>query len=115
MIGLGMVASTATAIFQAGDLREIMPNSVFLLHDGTEGFEGEAKSFESWAEFSKKSRQTLYQIYSEKSLKPASFWQSLCLKDSILSANQVVDFGLADKIIEPPKKVVGSGNEKEES
>lgn len=114
MLGRGMVASTATAIFQAGDIREISSHCVFVLHDGTEGFEGEAKSFESWAEFSKKSRQNLYQIYAEKSKKPVSFWQTLCLKDSILTASQVVDYGLADRVQDPIKKLhKNEGNSEE--
>jgi ATP-dependent protease ClpP protease subunit len=103
MIGTGMVASTATAIFQAGDIRELTPNAIFVLHDGTEGFEGEAKSFEAWGETSKKSRQRLYEIYSEKSGKPTSFWQTLCLKDTILDSKQVIDFKLADSIQLPIK------------
>jgi ATP-dependent Clp protease protease subunit len=106
VIGTGMVASTATAIFQAGDIREITPNTVFVLHDGTEGFEGEAKSFEAWAEVSKQSRQRLYGIYSDKSGKPTTFWQSLCLKDTILDANRIISFKLADFISNNPKKKI---------
>lgn len=99
MIGTGMVASTATVIFQAGKLREITENCVFLLHDGTEGFEGEAKSFEAHAEASKKSRQMLYDIYSKASGKPPSFWQTLCIKDSILWQKEIISYGLADKVM----------------
>lgn len=99
MIGTGMVASTATAIFQAGGLREITPNCMFVLHDGTESFEGEAKSFEAWGEASKKSRQILYEIYSASSGKPTSFWQTLCLKDSVLWKEQILGYGLADKVL----------------
>jgi ATP-dependent Clp protease protease subunit len=99
MIGMGMVASTATAIFQAGGMREITEHCVFVLHDGVEGFEGEAKSFEAWGETSKKSRHVLYEIYSKASGKPASFFQTLCLKDSILWSKDIINFGLADKIL----------------
>lgn len=98
-LGTGMVASTATIIFQAGKLREITENCMFLLHDGTEGFEGEAKSFESHAEASKKSRQLMYEIYSKVSGKPTSFWQTVCLKDSILWKKEILTYGLADKIL----------------
>jgi len=99
MIGTGLVGSTATAIFQAGKLREITENCVFVLHDGTEGFEGEAKSFEAWGETSKKSRQLLYEIYSKATGKPTSFWQSMCLKDTVLWQKDILSYGLADKVL----------------
>jgi len=99
MIGTGMVASAATVIYQAGKLREITENCVFLLHDGSEYFEGEAKSFEAHAEASKKSRQLMYKIYSEASGKPTSFWQTLCLKDSLIWSKDIILYGLADKIL----------------
>jgi ATP-dependent protease ClpP protease subunit len=94
-----MVASTATVIFQAGKLREITENCLFLIHDGLEGFEGEAKSFESHAEASKKSRQLMYEIYSDASGKPTSFWQTLCLKDTLLWQKDILSYGLADKVL----------------
>ena len=98
-VGTGLVASTATVIFQAGKLREITENCMFLIHDGLEGFEGEAKSFEAHAEASKKSRQLLYGIYSEASGKPTSFWQTLCLKDTLLWKKEILSYGLADKVL----------------
>lgn len=99
MIGTGIVGSTATAIFQAGGLRLITEHCVFVLHDGSEGFEGEAKSSEAWGDASKKSRQLLYEIYSKVSGKPASFWQTLCLKDSILWQKEILSYGLADEVL----------------
>ena len=99
MIGTGMVASTATVIFQAGTIREITENCIFLLHDGMEGYEGEAKSFESHAEMSKKSRQLMYDIYEKASGQPSSFWQTLCLKDSLLWQKEIISYGLADKVL----------------
>lgn len=105
MLGTGMVASTATAIMQAGDKREITENCSFLLHDGEDGFEGEAKSFEAWAESSKKNRKKLYEIYAEKTGKPTSVWQTLCLKDTILTSDKIIDYGLADNIKKSTKEL----------
>jgi ATP-dependent Clp protease, protease subunit len=106
-IGHGLVASTATAVFQAGKFRDLAEHCVFLIHDGTEGFEGEPKSFEAHAEQSKKSRQLLYEIYASKSGRPSSFWQTLCLKDTILDAEATVKWGLADRVLSATKSKRG--------
>jgi ATP-dependent protease ClpP protease subunit len=102
-IGMGLVGSTATAIFQAAEIREIGQLAFFVIHDGTEEFSGECKSFENWAEFSKKNRHKLYSIYAEKSKKPVYFWEEMCRHDTILDSNKVLELGLADFVTENKK------------
>lgn len=99
IVGYGLIASAASAIFQAGTHRLSMPHTTFLIHDGTEGFEGNAKDFESWATQSKKDREKLYNIYAERSGKPSSYWEEACKTDKFLTASEAVQLGLADGII----------------
>lgn len=111
--GMGIVASSATVIFQAADERILYSHCIFVVHDGLEGFEGDPKSFEAWAERSKKSRELMYQIYSDKTGKMTLYWENKCSHDSIMSAQEAVDVGLADKIA-GVKKVKSSPPTKKE-
>lgn len=95
----GSCMSMATVILQAADARVLAQNSTFMIHDGSDFFEGEAKSFERWGERSKKIRTRMYEIYSERSKKDARFWQKKCASDLILTAQEAIDLGLADKIL----------------
>lgn len=99
IIGTGLVASSATVIFQAASERIITPNCIFLVHDGTESYDGDAKSFESWGELSKKSRQKMYEIYSKASGKSIDFWKTECTKDTLYFGQEIIDAGLADKVL----------------
>jgi ATP-dependent Clp protease protease subunit len=103
MIATGTVASAATVIFQAGDERLITPLATFMIHDGMEGYEGDPKSFEEWARISKKHRQLMYSIYSNRSGKAQSYWEDKCKSDTVFSAEETIQEGLADKILEPRK------------
>ena len=96
--GHGLVASSATVIFQAASDRILNPHCLFLIHDGFEGFEGDPKSFEAHAAQSKLSRQIMYQIYADRSGKLTLFWENRCSHDSILTATETVKLGLADRI-----------------
>lgn len=101
MKAYGLVASAATAIFQAGDERIVSVNSRFLIHDGSEAFEGTPRSFKSWAKASEQDRKLLYEIYSHKSGKPSNYWESRCSHDTWFTAEEIVSEGLADFISIP--------------
>jgi len=57
--------SMSSIIFQAADTRIFMPNSVWLMHMGETGFEGQAQSFEAEAEWAKKDHDRMLDIYVE--------------------------------------------------
>lgn len=103
-IGTGEVASAATIIMQAGLLRLVTPMCLFMVHDGTDGCEGDPRSMESWAEASKKQRAIMYSLYARHSCSAASHWESVCAKDTIFLGQEIVDAGLADGL------AVGSEN-----
>ena len=104
IVGLGKVYSMGSVILQAGYQRLLMPNSLVMIHDGTEGYVGNAKSMEAWASNSKKIRQKMYEIYYEhmkKANKNITVGQieKMCSHDKIFSAEEAIQIGLADKII----------------
>jgi len=57
--------SMSSIILQAADTRIFMPNTVWLMHMGDMGFEGQAQSFEAEAEWAKKDHDRMLDIYTE--------------------------------------------------
>lgn len=103
-IAQGSCMSAATIIFLAGKTRLIGNNCVFMLHDGSDSIKGHVRNIEKWGDFSKKYRKYAYKIYYEAiKIKKPRFTMNqvvdMCTLDTILTANQTVGLGLADKII----------------
>jgi len=103
-MGIGQIMSMGTIILQACRYRYLLKNSTFMIHDGYEGTGGEAKTFEAWGDFSKKTRQNMYEIYLAQIKKKHSKFtlervENLCNHDKIMPAKQAVQIGLADKIV----------------
>jgi ATP-dependent Clp protease protease subunit len=104
IIGMGKIWSMGSIMFQAGNKRILMPNSTIMIHDGKDGFVGDAKSFESWAEDSRRVRHLMYRIYYEQIKKKKSRItmkdiEDLCSHDKIFTAREAVKWGLADKVM----------------
>jgi ATP-dependent Clp protease protease subunit len=104
VVGTGLVGSAATAVFQAADERALTVNCQFLIHDGSEAFEGTPRSFRSWAKASEANRRLLYEIYAFRSGRAIQYWEARCSHDTWLSAEETVADGLADYIQSPPVK-----------
>jgi ATP-dependent protease ClpP protease subunit len=70
-----------------------------MIHDGFESLQDATpKSFEAWARESKANRETMYRIFSERSGKPERYWEKRCASDFIITAEQAVEVGLADRV-----------------
>lgn len=101
----GHAMSMGSIIVQACDSRIVAPNCTFMIHDGTEQLSGTCKSVEAWAKFAAKLRQRMYEIYFSrmKSAKPRITMkkiEELCLHDTIFTADEAVNQGLADWVLE---------------
>lgn len=111
IIGMGKIYSMGSIIIQAGDKRLLMPNTLFMIHDGHDGYVGDAKSYEAWAEISKDIRMKMYEIYHQHMVKKdkritIKHIEDMCSHDKILNAEQTVEIGLADEIMKiKPKKI----------
>jgi ATP-dependent Clp endopeptidase proteolytic subunit ClpP len=104
IIGMGKIWSMGSIIFQAGKKRVIMPNATIMVHDGSDGYIGDSKSFESWAKDSKRVRHVMYNIYFEQMKKKNTKItlkniENMCSHDKIFTAEEAVKIGLADEIM----------------
>jgi ATP-dependent protease ClpP protease subunit len=111
MIAYAHARSMSSIIFQAADTRVFMPNSVWLMHMGDMGFEGQAQSFEAEAEWAKKDHSRMLDIYTEsaygsiaykgKSRKQVKNFidRGLRLKQEwYMSARDAIEHGYADAV-----------------
>lgn len=103
--------SMSSIILQAADKRVMMPNSVFMFHDGSMGYEGTTKQFLTEAAELIKTSEIMISIYiesmkgSEKfkgwSDKKIDAWlkkQMNLREDVYLNAEEAVEHGFADEI-----------------
>jgi ATP-dependent protease ClpP protease subunit len=103
--------SMSSIIFQAANKRVMMPDSIFMLHDGTYGIEGTVKTVKSAIEFDMKSEVRMLDIYVASMKNKGKFknksenWIRKFLRsemdkreDVFLTAEEAVEWGLADEI-----------------
>jgi ATP-dependent protease ClpP protease subunit len=91
--------SMASLILQAADHRIIYPHATIMVHDGYETrVDDIPRTFQNWADYSKKSQQMMYRIYAERSGRPVGFWRKKCAADLILTAQEAKALGLVDAI-----------------
>jgi ATP-dependent Clp protease protease subunit len=102
--GGGIIMSSATWIMCACDERYLHPNTTVMVHDGTEGFEGTHTDVKIGLAEAKRLQDTLYDVYATNSRMPRTFWEDVCQRDLFLTAQEAIDLGLADKLIEPKKR-----------
>ena len=96
---VGAAMSMGSIILQAADMRYIYPNATIMVHDGYETHVNELpQNFMNWAEYSKKTRASMYKIYAQRSGRPTSFWRKKCTADLILTAQEAKEMGLVDAI-----------------
>lgn len=105
--------SMSSLIFQAADKRVMMPNSIFMFHDGTYAIEGTMKQVKSTIDFDQRTEDIMLSIYADKMNQVGSMatmgtpkikkWlrgQMDKKEDVFLSAEETVDLGLADTIFD---------------
>lgn len=101
----GHAMSMGSIIIQACDTRIVAPHCTFMIHDGFEGLSGTCKSVEAWARYTTKMRKRMYEIYLSR-MKPAKpritlkKIEELCSHDTIFTAWEAVNRGLADWVLE---------------
>jgi len=101
----GYAMSMGSIIIQACDSRIVAPHCSFMIHDGYEAYNGTCRSFEAWGDHAKEMRRRMYEIYLSR-MKPAKprttikTIEKMCSHDKIFSAQDAVDQGLADWVME---------------
>lgn len=101
----GMAMSMGAVILQAADERIMSPYSKCMIHYGQNGMNTtHTKIFEKWADESKKTNKEMEDILLAKILQVKPHYTRDDLKklldyDTILTAKETVDLGLADKVL----------------
>ena len=102
----GYTASAATIIAQAANegCREISSNAMYLIHKSTCAIEGNSSSLDARAELLRKTDERLAHLYAMHSGGDAQFFSQLMAENNgegrWLTAEEAVQAGLADKIID---------------
>lgn len=100
-IGTGWVGSIATHIYLAADRgnRYALPNTRFLIHQPAGGFGGDASDIEIHAREILKTRNRINQIIASQTGQPIEKVQTDTDRDHWMSAEESVEYGLVDSII----------------
>jgi ATP-dependent Clp endopeptidase proteolytic subunit ClpP len=102
---MGMAMSMGGIILQAADERIMAPNSRFMMHYGYMGMDStHSKTFDKWADENKRINSEMELLLLEKiqEVKPSftlKGLQDLLNYDTIYTAQEAVDMGLADKVL----------------
>lgn len=108
--GYGSVMSAGALILQAGDERQISPNTTIMVHNGYDGVEAvPPKTFKAWADYGEKQEKRIYDIFFQRmkvmNKKLAMEDLSKMFQDDfIITGDQAVELGLADSIYTGKKK-----------
>lgn len=105
--------SMSSIIFQAADRRIMMPHSNFMFHEGNIGISGTWKNVVSNIEFAKKDNPIMLEIYTNKMKERGKYSKTTKSdikkmlqelmnqkEDVYLTAQQAVDWGLADAVFD---------------
>lgn len=99
---LGMAASMAAILFAAGGRREILPHGTVMIHDPliSSGGGGSALHLQEVSDRLLKCRKALCAILAKHTGKSLRQINKVTAKDTYFDAQEAVDFGLADRIVQ---------------
>jgi len=111
----GEAQSIATFIALAGDTVEIRKPSVFMIHNPFAGLEGDADKMLNGASELRNIENDMATVYSMKTRLPIDQIKEMMKKETSMNADQAVQFGFADRAIDPLRMVaIGKPNKMEE-
>ena len=101
----GVAASIASVISQAGDHRVILSGAQMMIHSAWGVAIGPAAELREFAELLDKQTANVAAIYASRSGGDVEkFTEMLAAGDTWLSANEAVEMGLADEVVDPKPK-----------
>ena len=100
-ICLGMAASMGAFLLAGGTKgkRYALPHSTIMIHQPSGGAQGQATEIKIAADHILKTRERINRILAENMGKPIEFVERETERDNFLTAEEAVEYGLADKII----------------
>lgn len=97
---LGMAASMAGVLLQAGDVRRMGAESWLLIHEGSMGAMGSVGQVEDTIEWAKRIRERFVDIFVSRSkLTKANIKKNWARKDWWLSSDECLKYGLVDEVL----------------
>ena len=101
-ICLGMAASMAAIILAGGarDKRFALPNSDIMIHQPSGGAQGQATDIRIHADHIIATKKRLNQILAEKTGQPLEIVERDTERDNFMTAEQALEYGLIDKVID---------------
>jgi ATP-dependent Clp protease protease subunit len=105
-VAVGVTASFGTVLLTAGTKgrRYALPNSTIHMHQPLGGAQGQATDIEIQTKQILRLRTLLNAIMSKHTGKPVDIIKQDTERDYYLDAQQAVDYGLVDQVLEIPKK-----------
>ncbi len=99
---VGVAMSMGSLLLAAGTpgKRAVLPNSRILIHQPSAGFEGQSTDIEIHAREILKMRKEIDAIYAEATGKPEEQVRADMERDRFFTAEQALEYGLVDKILE---------------
>ena len=101
-ICMGMAASMGAFLLSAGTKgkRLALPNSTIMIHQPLGGYKGQATDMEIHTKYMLDTKARLNQILSENTGKPLDIIRNDTERDNFMTAQQALEYGLIDKVIE---------------
>jgi len=101
-ICIGMAASMGAFLLSSGTpgKRLALPHSEIMIHQPLGGMQGQASDIKIHADRIIKIRQTLNEILAENTGKPLDVIERDTDRDNFLTAQEALEYGLVDKVIE---------------
>ena len=101
-ICVGMAASMGAFLLSAGTKgkRLALPNSEIMIHQPLGGFQGQASDIKIHSDHILRTKEKLNRILAENTGKPLSVVEADTDRDNFLTAQQALEYGLIDKVLE---------------
>ena len=101
-ICMGLAASMGAFLLSSGakGKRLALPNSEIMIHQPSSGVQGQATDMKIRTDWVIRTREKLNRIMSEQTGQPLEVIERDTERDKFMTAQQAVDYGLVDKIID---------------
>ena len=105
-VAVGVTASFGTVLLAAGTKgnRYALPHSTIHMHQPLGGVQGQASDIEIQAKEILRLKSSLNQILSDSTGQKLEVIEKDTERDFYLNAEQAIEYGLVDKILNPPEK-----------